>query len=366
MSVNGGGDGAELSAEQCKIEYIPGKLPVPPHLQPTVSVLAAVIEASHASTLIRKLNKIAPLENLRHVKRIRKKRLDGGKYELSLILCLASETDGQLGGIPTDVLEFIKEYQLSSFVAKVCKYAALTKEEWDEQCKLWPTSYHPPTYNIAGITGFSEDDTRSIVDFMKYAADLARSSDNRVVNAAVIVDPSTKQVISSACDQVFSWTTAESNINIEKNGLDPNTSLNCPGTFESKEHTKLPSSASSDPGSFSNCVSCLHPWRWAEQEFGESSESWHPLRHAAMVAIEYSANQDRLLFPNDGHSGAEIILEECVSFPSTESPSKRQKTSLNNVEDGENHELRARSSDSVRPYLCTGYDIFFVWEPCIM
>lgn len=30
-------------------------------------------------------------------------------------------------------------------VIQVCKEAASTKEEWEEQCKLWPTSYHPPT-----------------------------------------------------------------------------------------------------------------------------------------------------------------------------------------------------------------------------
>ncbi|KAJ4976558.1 hypothetical protein NE237_001664 [Protea cynaroides] len=58
---------------------------------------------------------------------------------------------------------------------KVAKYAALSKEEWEEQCKLWPTSYHPPTYNIDGITGFNEEDSQSIFNFMKFAIELALS-----------------------------------------------------------------------------------------------------------------------------------------------------------------------------------------------
>ncbi|KAL3515634.1 hypothetical protein ACH5RR_022536 [Cinchona calisaya] len=109
------GSSTEVSAAAAKqlgkIIYIPEKPPVPPHLQPTVNVHAALIEPKHANTLVRKLNRIAPLENLRHVKRIRKKCQDGGKNELSVILCLASECDGELDGVPNDVLELIKEYQ---------------------------------------------------------------------------------------------------------------------------------------------------------------------------------------------------------------------------------------------------------------
>ncbi|CAK9151914.1 unnamed protein product [Ilex paraguariensis] len=58
---------------------------------------------------------------------------------------------------------------------RVCEYAASSKEEWEEQCKLWPTSYHPPTYNIDGITGFNEEDAQLVFTFMKFAIDLAKS-----------------------------------------------------------------------------------------------------------------------------------------------------------------------------------------------
>ncbi|KAL3515632.1 hypothetical protein ACH5RR_022534 [Cinchona calisaya] len=140
------------------------------------------------------LNKIVPLENLGYVKRVRKKCQDGGKNELSVMLCLASE-QGELDGVPNDVLELFKEYQLSTFVAKL-------------------------------------------------------------VNAALIVDPSIKQIPTS-------------------------------------------------------------------------SISLHPLRHAAMVAIGHSAARDRLLYPDSGHSGAEMV--DYMVPTSTGLPSKRQKINLTQV-----------------------------------
>lgn len=69
-----------------KIIHIPDKPPIPPNQQPTVNVLASVIDPKHANTLIRRLNQIAPFENLCHVKRIRKKHLEGGTGCLLLLL----------------------------------------------------------------------------------------------------------------------------------------------------------------------------------------------------------------------------------------------------------------------------------------
>ncbi|CAK9151915.1 unnamed protein product [Ilex paraguariensis] len=68
------------SKSGCKIVHIPDKPPISPHLQPTVDVHATVVEPKLASTLVRKLNQIAPLENLRHVKRVRKQCLDGATH----------------------------------------------------------------------------------------------------------------------------------------------------------------------------------------------------------------------------------------------------------------------------------------------
>ncbi|GLT77155.1 hypothetical protein SLA2020_487670 [Shorea laevis] len=100
--------------ETWQIIHIPDKPQVPPEQQKTdaVSVYAAVIEPKLAHSPVRRLHQIAPLENIRHL---------------------------------TDSKELINSYRLSSFITKVSKYAALSKEEWEEQCKLWPTSYHPPT-----------------------------------------------------------------------------------------------------------------------------------------------------------------------------------------------------------------------------
>ncbi|TQD89747.1 hypothetical protein C1H46_024741 [Malus baccata] len=359
--------------EMWQIVHIPDNPPIPPDQQPTVDAIASLIDPLFANTLVRRLNQIAPLENLRHVKRVHKKFVQGGKTQLSVILCLASQNGNQLDSIQNDVQELMNSYQLSPFITKVCKYAASSKEEWEEQCKLWPTSYHPPTYNIEGITGFSQEDSQSVFSFMKYAIQVAKSGDNLEVNAAVIVDPSVKQVIAKACDQTCSCYNPKNEITLETSCSEKLETSVCHGisggALSHKEHSNgFPAKSEQ----LYTGVSCLCPWGWAEQESDMSLRYCHPLRHASIVAIESSAARDRLLFPSSGKTHDKSFEMDRMQSCSAASPAKRQKTNSTNIQVnyGEdsldlNGEGCSRSL-SARPYLCTGFDMYLVWEPCIM
>ncbi|KAJ7970297.1 tRNA-specific adenosine deaminase-like protein 3 [Quillaja saponaria] len=348
-----------------QIVHIPDKQPVPPGQQPTVSMFASVIDPKHANTIVRRLNQVAPLEGFRHVKRVQKKFLEGGKTQLSVLICLACDNDTQLDNVPSHVQELINLYQLSTSIVKVCKYAPMSKAEWEEQCKLWPTSYHPPTYNIDGITGFNEEDMQLVFKFMQFAVDLATSGKNRVVNAAVIVDPSVKQLIASACDQICAWK--------DKTSIDyscflkPESITSDSDSYRVAAHeTVLSNGLSNELRQPYTGVSCLYPWRWTEkQQYSESSCYWHPLRHAAIVAIESSAARDRRLLPDLGNIRIKSFELDPMKASPTSSPAKRQRTICDNV-DNESADNQIFHMALARPYLCTGYDIYLVWEPCPM
>ncbi|XP_042477619.1 tRNA-specific adenosine deaminase TAD3-like [Macadamia integrifolia] len=178
----------------------------------------------------------------------------------------------------------------------------------------------------------------------------------QVVNAAIIVDPSVRQVIANACDQTCGW---------------DNPPGKCVGDFTAHEPDSN-GAAISEP-SFSDCigddnghrlsytgVSCLYPRRWTEHRPCAGSPRYlHPLRHAALVAIEYAAERDRRLFPGS-HSESRPIQEDDMQSSSMRLPAKRQKTDT--AEDDSDMVLKICAnnspSEAVRPYLCTGFDIY--------
>lgn len=155
----------------------------------------------------------------------------------------------------------------------------------------------------------------------------------QVVNAAVIVDPLAKQVISSARDEVFAQNTCKDNYGTGSccfkkpefgiaqpvsNGIAPIDPF----------HLNVSSNQLKQPHTG---VACLYPWRWAEEQSPvHNLHYWHPLRHAAIVAIESSAARDRRIFPSVGNIEEKYWeLDDKKSW--TSSPAKRQRTVTENV-----------------------------------
>ena len=102
--------------DTCEIVHIPEKEPHDLHNQPTEFVFASAIDPQNANHIVRRLNQIAPLENLRHVKRIQKKVLERGQVQLSVILCAASEGDNQLDSVPPALQELISSFQSANML----------------------------------------------------------------------------------------------------------------------------------------------------------------------------------------------------------------------------------------------------------
>lgn len=338
--------------------------PTPSIQDSIVDVVAANIEPKLANALIRQLNQVCPLENLRHVKRVRRHSECGEKSELSIILCLSTGPENCSEGFPEEVQKIVATYQLSPFIAKVARYSATSKEEWKEQCELWPTSYHPP-HDLDGVSGFKEEELPSIFDCMRTTMQLSE-----VGNAAIIVDPSGMQIIAKATDQTHQHDTS-----LEKNkcaGVKADNSCSFPEATEEKDGNLLLSSSHVCNG-LNMQVSCINPWGWMKQRPAEQktlpSEGgfpWHPLKHAAIVAIENAAERDRMLFPtstslttNPKFNGD---LENCPD----NGPAKRLKIYTKDIEQSAHEAYCSDLSETNRPYLCTGLDIYLVWEPCTM
>lgn len=147
-----------------------------------------------------------------------------------------------------------------------------------------------------------------------------------------------KQVIAYGSDQTFSLpsTIISSCSHI---GQEPTNSSSQPGGNSPPNNgylvSKLTPNKHKQPY---HRVSCLHPWGWTElnpydpkpPEKCDSDYAWHPLRHAALVAIENAAARDRSLFPNPASSIKHSTSMDNLLQPD-DIPSKRLKTNTPEV-----------------------------------
>ncbi|KQJ88955.1 hypothetical protein BRADI_4g22266v3 [Brachypodium distachyon] len=188
-----------------------------------------------------------------------------------------------------------------------------------------------------------------------------------VSNAAVIVDPSSMQIISKATDL-----THQHDPSLKRNTCTRVEADNdcCSAEATEANDGKLLLSSSHVSNGLTMEVSCMNSWGWMKRNSTEQktlpSEGgflWHPLGHAAVVAIDNVAERDRILFNT---STTETKLNGDMENCSDNEPSKRLKMVAKDKEQSEHEECCSDLSGRNRPYLCTGFDMYLVWEPCTM
>ncbi|OAE20630.1 hypothetical protein AXG93_154s1040 [Marchantia polymorpha subsp. ruderalis] len=384
----------------------------------TVDVYAAKIEPKLANFIIRELNVKAPLPSLGHVKRIRRCGTQGtrgdvrtilhffqdpglrilsrdrfdcvsiasskglcvdeescndkvGALELSVILCPVNEAGTSEDAVmPTCVSELVDKHGLQPFIISVSEKPARTREEWEVQCQLWPTSFHPNA-GKAELEELDQAAVHSMCTFMQMAVQVAHLARGygQPGNGAIIVDPGLGAVVAwgydgtgSCCSSVNFGSHSSATVPIKGSGRDPEEHQNSP--VMASIETMLSSEPILERGS--NTLFKVLKSPECFETHGNNSETdkhteskkftgrqflghgLHPLRHAVMAAIEMAAARDRRLFPTDRISKCRPDETEFEDIPVIGDEHRaRLGSSTENMTKTDPFEIS-------RPYLCTG------------
>ncbi|XP_028993194.1 probable inactive tRNA-specific adenosine deaminase-like protein 3 isoform X2 [Betta splendens] len=172
----------------------------------TDAFAAPILNKRETSRLVRELNSAYPLNGLQHIKRVRACREKGGSYPLEVLVCLRSDALH----IQAVSIECLLPPGMGSdglgepFIVKVPARPPLTRPQFEQASKHWPTSFHEDKRVTVALRGelFTPPQKATMHTYMMSAVAAAQAAKKMGLEAvgAVVVNPSTERIIAVGHD----------------------------------------------------------------------------------------------------------------------------------------------------------------------
>lgn len=296
-----------------------------------------------------------PLKELSHLRRIKCVKHDHGDL-LLIILCLVGECSLTTPDLTWSTIfceansSFSTEGLGDPFTASVPKHQPLTRRQFEESSKLWPTNFHEDKYLSKMINGelFSPAEQQKINTFMGIAIETAREGKKQgmLAVAAVVVDSSDDHIVTVAQDQSVRGHPLQHAVMV---AIDLVACSQEGGAWQldcclSNDTSTFAQTCPSNSFHLSTCSSCMIT--------GCSDE---PTDTTTPCSIKCNNKNKETMLLKD------VNVSEKLSG----------NMNRNICSGSENKIIQGKDQDAVEKtkqglYLCTGYDVYVTREPCVM